>query len=176
MLCPSDYRERLVPRHAGWFPRLGQGALPRSRMPTTTLWVPPVLCSVCGARWLARCLRLHTTTTAPPSPPRQQRPHLCLPPLHPLLTSRVHLAGTAVGAPFRGRLLASHADGSRSRSPPNAQCLLGGRHRRSRFTRRPHNPAGRTTRLSGGGSDPSTRRQRGRVQWQRQWLWRLLWR
>ena len=87
MLCPSDYRERLVPRHAGWFPRLGQGALPRSRMSTTTLWVPPVLCSVCGAR----CLRLHTTTTVPPSPPFQQRPHLCLPPLHPLLTSRVHL-------------------------------------------------------------------------------------
>ena len=73
MLCPSDYRERLVPRHAGWFPRLGQGALPRSRMSTTTLWVLPVLSSVCGER----CLRLHTTTTAPPSPPRQQRSHLC---------------------------------------------------------------------------------------------------
>ena len=50
MLCPSDYRVRLVPRNAGWFPRLGQGALPRSRKSTSTLWVLPVLCSVCGVR------------------------------------------------------------------------------------------------------------------------------
>jgi len=44
VLCPSDYRVRLVPRNAGWFPRLGQGALPRSRKSTSTLWVLPVLC------------------------------------------------------------------------------------------------------------------------------------
>ena len=66
MLCPSDYRERLVPRHAGWFSRLGQGALPRSRMSTTTLWVPPVKITTTGYS-CTRLRRLNMRRCAPQS-------------------------------------------------------------------------------------------------------------
>ena len=64
MLCPSDYRVRLVPRNAGWFPRLGQGALPRSRKSTSTLWVLPVLCLSSYFR-LARGYRRTEPSTIP---------------------------------------------------------------------------------------------------------------
>ena len=56
MLWLSYYRARLVPRHAGWFPRLSQGAQPRSRKVTTTLWVLPVCapCAACGCACVRR--------------------------------------------------------------------------------------------------------------------------